>query len=1324
MKFANKKEVNEASSSGSGSQDGKKNISKKSLKLIFIISLSIIVLAIILGLIFFIKNKNDKDSLVIGDTEISRAEIDEQTGLLDKYREDNPAVQIDGSSRDFVTDRLIMNAGLKNEAKLLNRQITDEDLISASEKKFNSDDEKRAYIETLNSPDQKIQKIYIENQAYQNLLADKLLAEKDYLKVDIIIDTPYFKLIPENEVQKVYDDSVSNLENNFLPLFERRESKESIGDAADINLIDDDISDDGNPTPYFTKAASNVNLVEGYQEGVSRLNELDDTSYVRGNVGDFKDFDDMVKPLKEVGDYTPVFTSKIGAFSIARLEAKNDGKFNSWDDMLQHYKNEYAKGLIEVSLDIKNSLNNIANSAISSVTSVGLQKAQAAQIYDEYTCNQRHFINFTLVAVDNSTGARLSGVKVSHTRSGSDTYNDGTRFDAVPYCGPLKKQTMVSDGNTNVTNGSWSMNGDGNENDRTIHDSCYNGPPTWSLERSPAGFNLESINISKHNYTNDRREGLIRLDSWQKLKESWHTGASNGINEWIVLRFEPNAPPPPQGSSHINSPGCDLIRWSMSSSQRSWYRLFKGSIHSNNIVSSGEVNGINRLDNREMAIDGASIYGNGSTPVNWYLRLYSKSDFTGLIPGAEWHSSIAWPCVDYPPAMAMSADCNVIYIRGANDPNSGSRSLRYYGYVFNKNPDGTAGSVAAEIGGYTDAAGNADVGWYAPPVNNHGYEVHIGLFNITREGADGGAFGPSVQVYNVGSCYSASCTVSVTPNIGTGVKANNNFTVNYSITNHGNAGMRALDASAITAGRGAGTDGRLSFGNQAPGATIGVGATGYGSFLVTAPPTLATYGMELYPNYGFPIGSGCGANVKVFQPFKIDPWSNTPIATPNAEDPSKIAYSAGVTQQSGPPIDGANLYTGLIPGTLVTTSLRYYDGSSGTPNYVGPDLHSAVFNNYKSKPSGYTESDGLVFNDVTPGPEFRPGGTWKAGDQFSAKSHVNHHRGWIGPGDELADVIGTETEARKTVLNYPYTRTYGGDVMSSSGDIRAYSESGASGVGSGTEFAALAAGAIDQYSSATLRSTPPSPNAGLSFPNIGSISIAAPDYFEESKKSDLADSGNVSTISVGGLADNQQTLIRKTSGKLVINGGTFTQHHAVFVEGDVVINSNIEYNDGWGSIEQIPAFDLIVKGNIYIANNVTRLDGTYIAQKNGGNGGKIYTCAKLGDQVDQLYTTADLYQNCKDNQLRVNGAFVADDLKLLRAYKTLRDIPYTDDNPAAGTRSYKVETYGPANGPSDDLAAESFRISPEYFLARRALKPVGGPTTDDFDYYVTLPPAL
>lgn len=310
---------------------------------------------------------------------------------------------------------------------------------------------------------------------------------------------------------------------------------------------------------------------------------------------------------------------------------------------------------------------------------------------------------------------------------------------------------------------------------------------------------------------------------------------------------------------------------------------------------------------------------------------------------------------------------------------------------------------------------------------------------------------------------------------------------------------------------------------------------------------------------------------------------------------------------------------------------------------------------------------------------------------------------WTFSGINLATVSCNSTVE---VYDKPYLKVYGGDAAGGAGfaqslpsctpvngGIRAFNKGPGGGyAGSGAQVAAIALGAIDGFTSANRRTALPVSPTGLTLANqpavgyggnYGGGGYCIPDYWQ----------GAPSPLPAVNLP------IAEVADKRV-----------VYANGDVVINSDITYanaNSGSWSVDTIPSFWLIVRGgNIYIGPGVKQLDGVYVSLPDpaSGAGGKIYTCSSGGAAAPsdpQIASNAP--NNCGNAQLRVNGAFIASQVKLLRTYSSLRF-------------STAQETPGATN------AAEIFTFSPEIWLSMPDLGITS--SSPDYDSITSLAPIL
>ena len=235
------------------------------------------------------------------------------------------------------------------------------------------------------------------------------------------------------------------------------------------------------------------------------------------------------------------------------------------------------------------------------------------------------------------------------------------------------------------------------------------------------------------------------------------------------------------------------------------------------------------------------------------------------------------------------------------------------------------------------------------------------------------------------------------------------------------------------------------------------------------------------------------------------------------------------------------------------------------------------------------------------------------------------------------------------VVGKPYVKVYGGDVRVGQGvfveadpwarqctananaKIEAYHILGES-RGSGTQLATFARGANSQFASAQ-GSPDPNPIA-LAFANANQY---------------------------GGNWDGPLpcVVVKDSQGYAALGdtwaGGTVDATTGnKKVDGDLLITGDVTYDEGSiSSLQKMPRFRVVVAGNIYIAPDVTRLDGTYIAM------GDIYTCA------NDANVAAMRPAMCR-KQLVVNGALAANNVHFWRSCSSLARSVVNEPSIASG----------------------------------------------------------
>ncbi len=339
----------------------------------------------------------------------------------------------------------------------------------------------------------------------------------------------------------------------------------------------------------------------------------------------------------------------------------------------------------------------------------------------------------------------------------------------------------------------------------------------------------------------------------------------------------------------------------------------------------------------------------------------------------------------------------------------------------------------------------------------------------------------------------------------------------------------------------------------------------------------------------------------------------------------------------------------------------------------------------------------------------------------------------VAPSSPTVAILGAEDCVPIVIM--PYTRVFGGDVSAGNAQSSATCtpandwDSGVAGWnlatgfynGAGTQLAAFAIGEIadfatSQTNSAATNGVAPS---GIAFANTTAGGGGV--YGGSLGASSLPCMNNYYVVPTG--ATNIPTspidVSTLASGAYVYTGATtlnlygvvplghriqlFVPNHNVYITKDPA-NHDFEYASGWTNVSDIPMFELVVnKANIYVDVGVSRLDGTFIAQNsqaNGlGTGGQIATCATAAGPT----ATINFYSQC-DNNLDINGAFVADEVILGRSpnWHTLEDSSSDDPNSLSSA------------------AAEQFVYNPSLWL----VQPPSSPGALTYNTVVDLPPVL
>ncbi len=314
------------------------------------------------------------------------------------------------------------------------------------------------------------------------------------------------------------------------------------------------------------------------------------------------------------------------------------------------------------------------------------------------------------------------------------------------------------------------------------------------------------------------------------------------------------------------------------------------------------------------------------------------------------------------------------------------------------------------------------------------------------------------------------------------------------------------------------------------------------------------------------------------------------------------------------------------------------------------------------------------------------------------------------------------------VASKPYVRAYGGDIsaggslanssggcsMNTGAGIFGWNRrSGGAWAGAATQFAAYTMYRLFDTSTSLGNGGGSAPRpSGLAFANtgtdtangrfgtsLGSVACIR-DYYGAGPASpqSLPPAGggryNLDAVGSGEYERIGNTIFQVVGGYSYIDPN---QKTTIYITGDVHIDTNIVYNGSWSS-RSIPSLRIIVRGNVFINPGVRRIDGLIVAQPTNANDGIIYTCSGSTPFVAPANNT--LVSACR-NSLTVNGAFVARQVRLLRASGTLRQSSAGET--AATSRAAEIFNYGPALW---------------------MMQPTEGGNADAYDSITSLPPVL
>lgn len=431
---------------------------------------------------------------------------------------------------------------------------------------------------------------------------------------------------------------------------------------------------------------------------------------------------------------------------------------------------------------------------------------------------------------------------------------------------------------------------------------------------------------------------------------------------------------------------------------------------------------------------------------------------------------------------------------------------------------------------------------------------------------------------------------------------------------------------------------------------------------------------------------------------------------------------------------GAFVQQGSAFNTTVTPVYYVKRGNVRFPGSINPADFSGGAPPGSQTINGDWNSPSYLINNPVSRYNLNPG------DSICAALGINPSRASLNSSGQVVSVLGSISsnitndatadaagESCVSLANKPYIGFYGNDVKVGAGvdgttdctskpndsTIKTYSKTTPSGsIGSGGQIAAFALGTIKDFSTAKKNTATGSDE--LTVAQFGSFGAnCTHNYWDEAPTS--ASSGTINSINTNGekFRFNTAQTLNPSGVNLGINNNN---KKFIYVDGNVEIKGNVVLADsGATTIKQLPSFYLVVRGDIFIHNSVTRLDGVYVAHKRSATvGGNIYTCTNGSTP----YNGGASQTNDCNRQLVINGVFIGNEMHFDRTFGSLRDA--VGDKPFTGTP--RNCAFGSAQS---TCAAEVFNFNPSLFLANSPRPENSSEESNDLVPFTTsLPPLL
>ncbi|MEI9914122.1 MAG: hypothetical protein WDN66_04045 [Candidatus Saccharibacteria bacterium] len=269
----------------------------------------------------------------------------------------------------------------------------------------------------------------------------------------------------------------------------------------------------------------------------------------------------------------------------------------------------------------------------------------------------------------------------------------------------------------------------------------------------------------------------------------------------------------------------------------------------------------------------------------------------------------------------------------------------------------------------------------------------------------------------------------------------------------------------------------------------------------------------------------------------------------------------------------------------------------------------------------------------------------------------------------------------------PYFRVFGGDVSvgvdsrypvscfdNTSGYIDSFNNTtpGSGNEGAGTTQALLATGSVNGFVSGqssnlfsvldplTFANT--SGTYGGSYVPTAQTCSTAQDYYSQA----------ASTAQI--IQSDSGTTIATSCANIGAMTISTDSRYICYTTGNVTISGDITYNLAGANSANLPSFEVVTKGNIYIDTDVKTLTGTYIAE----NGSLCDTGSSCDIDVPTLAQENASTKNEWGDTLTVRGTIIANKIDLARTNGSLANDTITISSPTDPADSEEFD-YSPIN---------------------------------------------